>query len=79
MLADGFGPEWDERANERWREAEVRNAVPRDERPQPVGRRVVRRAFVEYDRRAERQPAENRPRSHHPAHVREPEEHFARA
>ncbi len=50
-----------------------------DQRPQPVGTREVGRAFVEHEPRAEHQRPGDRPRTHHPAEVGEPEQRVARA
>ena len=64
----------DERAHERRRGAEDRDAVPLDDRPDAIGRRVVGRAFVQQHSAAVRAGADHFPRAHDPAHVGEPEQ-----
>ena len=66
-----------QRAHERRRHAEDRDAMPLDERPQPVGTRVVGRAVVEHERAAVRERADDLPRPHDPADVGEPEQPLA--
>ena len=54
------------------------DAVPLDERPQPVGAGEVGRAVVEHERAAVRERADDLPRPHDPADVGEPEQALAR-
>ena len=66
-----------QRADQGGRDAQRGDVVSLDQRPQPVGRRVIRRAVVQEQRRAQQQSAEDQPRSHHPAHVGHPVEQLA--
>ena len=61
------------------RQAEMGDPVALDERPQPVRAREVRRALVEHEPRTEHQRPRDRPRTHHPAEVGEPEQRVAGA
>jgi hypothetical protein len=67
----------DKGADQRRRDAQVSDAVPRGQRPQPVDAGIVRRAVVEAEGRPQQRGAENQPRSHHPAHVGDPVHHVA--
>ena len=51
--------------------------VARDERPEPVRPREVGRALVQHEPGAEQQRPRDRPRTHHPAEVGEPEQAVA--
>ena len=62
---------------ERRRHAEHVDAVPLDERPQPVGSGIVGRAVVEHERAAVGERADDLPRPHDPADVGEPEQPLA--
>ena len=55
------------------------DAVPFDDRPEPVGRREVGRAVEEHERAAVGERADDLPRPHDPADVGEPEQPLARA
>ena len=68
----------DQRAHQRGGDPEVRDAVPFDHRPEPVGSGEVRGAVVQEHRRAERRRADDLPRSHDPAEVGEPEQELVR-
>src|SRR5437762_13753460 len=74
--ADWLRAEWNQRADKRRRDAEVRDAMAFDERPEAVRLGIIRRAFVKNHCRAESESAENRPRAHHPTEIREPEKDF---
>ena len=67
-----------QRADERGRDAEHVDAVPLDERPEPVGTGIVGRAVVQHERAAVRERADDLPRPHDPADVGEPEQALAR-
>ena len=62
-----------EAAHERRGNAECRDAVTFNQRPQAV---AIERAVVEHHRRAEKQRTKDFPRPHHPAHVSYPEQGF---
>ena len=67
-----------QRADQRRRHTEDRDAMALDERPQPVGTGVVGRAVVEHQRPAVGERADDLPRPHDPADVGEPEQPLAR-
>ena len=63
-----------QRADQRRRDAEHADAVPFDERPQPIGLGIVGRAVVEHEGAAVGEGADDLPRSHDPTDVGEPEQ-----
>ena len=63
-----------QRADRGGADAQVRDLVALDHAPQPVRPGVVRSALEDAEGGAQHQRAGDGPRTHHPAHVREPEE-----
>ena len=72
-----IGPVGHQRPHRGRADPQVRDPVPLDQVPQPVGSRKVGRALVDHERGAQQQGAGHRPWTHHPAHVREPEQDVA--
>src|SRR5689334_22816854 len=55
----------------------MRHLMPFDYAPDSIRSRIIRRSFVQDGGCTERECAENQPGPHHPAHIGEPEHHFA--
>src|SRR3954471_3467563 len=77
-------PEWigsvgHERPDHGRREPKVRDGVAGDHGPEPVGGGGVWRALVQHQLGAKQQRARDRPWTHHPTEIREPEEAVAGA
>ncbi len=66
-----------QRPDERGTDAQVRDPVTLDQGPEPIRPGVVGRSLVDAERGAEHRCPGHRPRTHHPAHVGEPEEGVA--
>ncbi len=79
MTGDGLLAVGHQRADHGGRQAKMRHPVALHDLPQPVRPGVVRHAFVDHERRAEQQRSADRPGTHHPAEVGEPEERLVRS